>query len=133
MDINKVWLSGQAVTRPILSRLSSKTMISTFQLQVNESFNGKDGTVQTKPSILIIESLGKMAESTLDRVVVGSRYTIDGYLRQEGSTVRVRTFAVYPDKSVDGISHKEGIKVALRILSNSDNIETAMNALEALL
>lgn len=133
MDINKVWLSGQAVTKPVISQLNSKTMLAVFQLQVNEGFIDKNGQPQTKASVLIIESLGKMAESTMSKVTVGSRYTIDGYLRQEQGSVKVRTFAVYPDKSVDGISHKEGIKVALRILSNSNDITEAMNALEALL
>lgn len=137
MDINKVWLSGLAVTEPKISRLNSKTLMSTFQLQVNETFIDRNGVAQIKPSTLTIESLGKMAEATADKVSSGNRYTVDGYLRQESSagilTVKVRTFAVYPDKSVDGMSHKEGIRVALQILGNSKDKEDAIKALEELI
>ena len=137
MDINKVWLSGLVVSRPVLTKLSSKTMSASFNLQVNEKFVNRDGQIQFRPSIFIIESLGKSAESTAQRVLMGNRYTVDGYLRQEssdsGSIVKVRTFAVYPDETADAFAHREGIKAALDILSKSKDKESAVKVLEEML
>ena len=136
-DINKVWLSGLAVTRPVVNRLTSKTMSSVFHLQVNEKFVDRNGKTQYRPSIFIIESLGKSAETTAEKVKVGNRYTVDGYLREDpsevGNKIKGRTFAVYPDETQDSIVHKEGIKAALDIISKCSDREAAIRALEDIL
>ena len=136
-DINKVWVSGLVITRPVLTRLTSKTMSASFQLQVNEKFIDRNGQTQYRPSNLTIESLGKSAESTAERVKMGSRYTVDGYLREEqsdhGVKIKIRTFAVYPDDSQDSVVHKEGIRAALDILEKSADKASAVKALEDLL
>lgn len=136
-DINKVWLSGLVVTKPTLNRLTSKTMSAVFHLQVNEKFVDRNGQTQYRPSIFIIESLGKSAELTADRVKLGSRYTVDGYLREEtvegASKIKVRTFAVYPDESQDSVMHKEGLKTALSIIEKASDRDSAIKALEELL
>ena len=137
MDINKTWLSGLVLTKPVLTKLSSKTMSASFELQVNEKFVSRDGVTQLRPSIFTIESLGKSAETTAQRVLQGQRYTVDGYLRQEktdhGSIVKVRTFAVYPDESTDAFAHKDGLKTALEILLRAKDKDSAVKAIEDLL
>jgi single-stranded DNA-binding protein len=136
-DINKVWVSGLVVTRPVLTRLTSRTMSAVFHIQVNEKFVDRNGHTQYRPSTFIVESLGKSAEATAEKVKVGSRYTVDGYLREEagegGGKIKIRTFAVYPDESQDSIIHKEGIKAALDILEKSADKASAVKTLEELL
>ena len=137
MEINKTWLSGLVISRPVLAKLSSKTMSASFELQVNEQFVNRDGVTQVRPSIFTIESLGRSAETTAQKVLQGSRYTVDGYLRQEknenGSIIKVRTFAVYADESTDAFAHKDGLKTALEILSKAKDKESAVRAIEDLL
>lgn len=137
MDINKTWLSGLVTSQPVLTKLSSKTMSASFELTVNEKFVNRDGVTQLRPSIFTIESLGKSAESTAQRVIKGQRYTVDGYLRQEktehGSIVKVRTFAVYPDESTDAFAHKDGLKTALKIIMDAKDKESAVRMIEDLL
>ena len=136
MDINKVWLSGLAVSNPILTRLQSKTPQSSFTIQVNEEFNDSMNNKQQKSNLIQIESLGKKAEITLDKVKQGARYMIDGYLRRDVidgvEKVRVRSFAVYPDDSQDTFKYKEGIQQALEILKRSRDIPSAIKMLEDL-
>ena len=138
MDVNKVWLSGIVVTRPVLTKLSSKTMSAGFVIQVSEKFINRDGLTQFRPSLIPVESLGRSAETTANNVLPGGRYTIEGYLRQETDAaglqyLKVRTFAVYPDETSDAVVHKEGIKAALEILSKSKDKESAMRTLEEML
>lgn len=136
MDINKVWLSGLAVSNPTLTRLPSKTPQSSFILQVNEEFNDSLGDKKQKSNLIQIESLGKKAEITLEKIKQGARYMVDGYLRRdvvEGvEKVRVRSFAVYPDDSQDTFKYKEGIQQALEILKRSRDIPSAIKMLEEL-
>lgn len=133
MDINKVWLSGLVVSRPVQSRIASNAPSTIFTLQVNEKFSSKTGLTRIRPSVIEIESLGKNAERTFNIVKAGQRFTVDGYLRSEVGGVRVRTFAVYPDESLDALSHIEGLKQALEILRKSKDIPAALEQLEELL
>lgn len=136
-DINKVWLSGLAVTQPVFTKLNQKTPLTYFTLQVNERFTDRDGNQQVRPNLVRIECLGKAAEITAEKVRQGQRYTVDGYVRQDvfdgKELVRVRTFAVYPDESADAISFQDGIRQALKVLKTSRDIEAASERLEALL
>lgn len=136
-DINKVWVSGLVVTQPILTKLASKTPFTTFTLQVNESFLDRFGNKQTKSNLIKIESLGKSAEQTAYKVKQGTRFSVDGYLRQdiiEGVDVtRIRSFAIYPDDSSEVFNYKEGLKQALEVLRKSRDMRTAVALLEDLL
>lgn len=136
-DINKVWLSGIAVSQPILTQIGQKTPFTTFTLQVNERFIDKNGETKSKPNLITIESLGKSAESTAKKVKQGQRFTIDGYIRQDvlngAGHIRVRTFAVYADESSDQINHKEGLRQALELLKKSRDLSSAIERLEELI
>jgi len=137
MDINKVWLSGLTISSPVLTKLSSQTPFTSFTLQVNERFLNKSGAPQIRPNLIRIESLGKGAEITANKVKQGSRYTVDGYIRQDimdgVEQIRVRSFAIYPDESVDTANYREGLKQALEILRKSRDLPSALEKLEALI
>jgi single-stranded DNA-binding protein len=136
-DINKVWLSGLVVTQPILTKLASKTPFTTFTIQVSERFIDRSGVAQLKSNLIRVESLGKSADITVQRVRQGARYTVDGYLRQDHvdghDQVRVRSFAVYPDESADTATYRQGLKQALDILKRSRDLPAALERLEELL
>lgn len=136
-DINKVWVSGLVVTQPILTKLASKTPFTTFTLQVNETFLDRFGSRQTKSNLLKIESLGKSAEQTAQKVKRGARFSVDGYLRQDvidgADTTRIRSFAIYPDDSSEVINYKEGLRQALEVLRKSRDMRSAVTLLEELL
>lgn len=136
MDVNKVWLSGLVVSRPILTRINSKTPFSTFNLQVNEKFKDRGGHDKIKPNIFRIESLGRSAELTAEKVIEGQRFHVEGYLREDnrdGETeVRVRTFVVYPEESVSAENYRLGLRQALQILVKHGTVEAAVKELESL-
>jgi len=137
-DINKVWLSGVVVSDPVYTKLSTtKTPLTYFNLQVNESFRNRAGVAQVKPNVIRIECLGKAAETSSRKVKRGKRYTVDGYIRQdhheEQELFRVRSFAVYPDESLDEINYKEALKQALRIVKSSRDIDSAIDRLEEMI
>jgi len=134
-DINKVWLSGVVVSDPVYTKLGhTKTPITYFTLQVNEKFRDRAGQTQVKPNTVRIECLGRSAENASRSVKRGKRYTVDGYIRvdtHEGEdSFRVRTFAVYPDESLDEINYKEALKQALRIVKSSRDLDSAIDRLE---
>jgi single-stranded DNA-binding protein len=136
-DINKVWLSGLAVTTPILTQLGSKTPFSTFTLQVNEQYLDNNRNVRVKPNLIRVESLGKGAQLTADKVRQGRRYQLDGYIRQDLrdniEEVRVRTFTIYAEESIESVNYNAGIRQALDVLRRSRDLETAASMLEELL
>lgn len=136
-DINKVWISGVAVTAPVLTQLGSKTPFTTFILQVNEQFLDGNRNVRIKPNMIRVESLGKSAHATAEKVKQGKRYQVDGYLRQDRrdgqDDIRIRTFAVYREESVDCVNYNEGLKQALEVLKRSPNLQAAMATLEELM
>lgn len=137
MDINKVWLSGTVITEPIYTRLSSKTSMSVFSLQVDEKFKDKTMTQRVRPNVFKIESLGRNAERVLESVSKGARFNVDGYLRSEiidnHEIVKVRAFSVYADDSADTYIYKNGLKRALEILQKSRDLEAAKASLEVLI
>lgn len=136
-DINKVWVSGVVISDPILTKLSSKTPIASFIIQVNEKFIDRSGEAQVKPNLIKVESLGRSAERVIKLVKKGARYTIDGYLRQDHidgfDQIRIRTFAVYSDDSGDNLAHKSGLNQAVRILRKSPDVKTAIARIEELI
>jgi len=133
-DINKVWLSGMVVSNAMYTKLPSNTPITTFTLQVNEQFSDRSGIVQVKPNLVRVESLGKSAENVANKVRQGTRYMIDGYLRQDSSEgIRVRTFAVYPDDTLEDVCYKEGLKQAVKILKTSRDVNAAVEKIEEIL
>ena len=137
MDMNKVWLSGVAVTRPVLTRLSSRTPFASFCIQVNEQFTDKNGADAIHPNIIQVESLGKIAEITTKRVREGQRYVVDGYLRcdqLEGQkTLRVRTFSIYKEETRDAALYNQGLEKALDILRKSRDLSAAKDTLKTLI
>ena len=137
MDINKVWLSGVVITKPVLTKLSSQVPSCSFRLQVTERYVNKRNEELSRQNIITVESLGKSAERIAETIKQGSRYTVDGYIRvdltHDGESIRIRSFAIYPDETSDNVIYKEGIKQALEILSKSKNLESAKEALEQII
>lgn len=135
-DVNKVWLSGIAVSQPVFSQIGQKTPITYFTLQVNEQFRNRNGEAQVKANHIRVESLGKSAEPISRKVKLGKRYTVEGYIRSnehDGRSVFcVRTFAIYEDKTIEGVTFKEAMKQALKVVKSSRDKETAIERLEEL-
>lgn len=132
-DINKVWLSGRAVSQPVYTKLPPRTPFTSFEFQVNERFTDRDGRPQYKPNIVWIESLGRAADLARERVVEGGRYVVEGYLRVDNGQVRVRTFAIVKEESDESIVYASGLQQALEILERSRDKATAMDELRKLL
>lgn len=139
MDINKIILTGVAETRPVLSTLpQSGTPICSFTVRVDERFINNKSHVSTRPNFFRIESLGKQARVTYDKVQAGSRYLIDGYLRQENSSsdhidiVKIRSFGVIPDQTMEAHHYKRGLATAVSILAKSRSIDEALKVLKEL-
>lgn len=137
MDINKVWLSGRAITQPLLTKQPDRLPICFFMLEVNEHYVTKDGQKAYRPNFIRVESLGKAAEVTAERVSKGMRYVVEGYLRQDNKNdqdfVKVRTFAVYKDESVDSKVYSDGLRQALDVLRKSKDLRSAIESIETLI
>lgn len=137
MDINKLWLSGTVVSNPTLERYGKSTPVSKFILKVKEKFNNKRGKDQFHENFFIIESLGRSTEKVMDTVKKGSRQMVDGYMRHDKKgnidSIRARTFAVYPDESLDSHNYLSGLTQALTILDGSMDIESAKEKIAELI
>ena len=136
-DLNKVQLSGLVTSQPILTKLASKTPFCTFTIQILEKFRDRNNVEQTKPNLIRVESLGRSAETNALKVMKGKRYVVDGYLRQDivdgHESVMVRSFAVYPDESGDNSRYNEGLQQAMKILSTSRDLSSALEKIKELL
>lgn len=137
MDVNKVWVSGVAITRPVTTKLKSSTLHTVFSLETQERFVDKNQQVVYRPSVFTVESFGRAAETVADRVKQGQRYMVDGYLRNEhnyqANDVRVRVFTVYKEESTETFYREEGIRHAIDVLTRSRDIKGAIQTLEELL
>lgn len=136
MDINKVWLSGIALTDPILTVLPTQTPLAHFTIQVNEVYTDRDGKERAKANYLRVECLGRSSDTAMKKVKKGGRYFIDGYVRHDfldgGEQIAVRVFALYKDKGHDGVVYKEALQQALELVQNSRDKVAAVKALEQL-
>lgn len=142
MDINRVWLSGLAVSQPVLTSASGKTPLASFNLQVNEQYIDSQGVTKSRSNIIRIEGLGRAATSIMEKVHHGVRYSIEGYIRQDIFTrskeeatedFKVRVFAVAKDGSGDGAQYDEGLRQALGLLEKSRDKDAALESLRRLL
>ncbi len=140
MDINKVFMTGVAETDPVLTTLAqSKTPLCYFTLKVEERFTSNRSVPSVRANYFRIESLGRQAESAYSKVRKGGRYLIDGYLRQENSSVnridhvKVRSFGIIADPSVDNHNYQKGLEKALTILSTSSDLAGAITAIKEML
>jgi single-stranded DNA-binding protein len=137
MDINKVWVSGLAVTQPVLTKLQSRTQFASFVLQVQERFQDKNGRACIRTNNFRIEGLGRAAELVMDRVREGLRYVVDGYLRYDDrdghEDIRIRAFTITRDDSADDALFSDGLRQALDVLKKSRDLSAATQSLEDLL
>ena len=137
MGINKVILSGQAVSDPILTMLKSRTPSASFLIQVNERFLTNDNKVRYKHNVFTIESLGNQARAVMDKVKKGVRYNIEGYLRCENGTHKdryiIRTFAVTKDEDEGIDMYYQGIEQALEVVRGSRDKAAAIDKLMKIL
>jgi hypothetical protein len=133
-DTNKVWLSGVAVAKPILSKLPGQGLpYSWFNLLVREDFKSK-GQPSFAHSLVRVEALGKQADPVFSKVLEGLRYRVDGYLKiDETGGFSVRAFAVNLDESDEAMAYAEGLRSALGILMKSADIKSAAEAIRFLL
>ena len=134
MDVNRVFQTGTAISTPYTTTVSQGTFFASFELQVNEVYRDARGRDRVKPNIFIVETLGKKAVQVKDMIKVNRRYVIDGYLRQDvingTDKVRIRAFAVLPEKSDTARSYYDGIKRALTVIKKLDDVDAATKALE---
>lgn len=140
MDFNKVFLSGIIETEPILSTLpQSGTPFCYFTIRVDEKFLRDGAGWTTRPNYFRIECLGKQASTSFKKVKLGGRYFVDGYLRQENSSVgkidvvKVRSYGVVADPSSDAHQYRLGLRKALTILKGSRDLEKTTRMLEEIL
>jgi single-stranded DNA-binding protein len=140
VDFNKVFLSGVVETEPILSTLpQSGTPLCYFTLRVDEKFLSEGKTWIVRPNYFRVECLGRQATSSFKKVRLGGRYFVDGYLRQENSTVnkidivKVRSYGVVADPSMDAHHYRMGLKKAVGILYTTKDVDKALDILEVIL
>ena len=133
MDINKVSLSGLAISDPTKTQLNSRTYSTTFLLQCMERFEARSGKVNHHPNVILIESLGSHALVTMDRVRKGLRYQIEGYLRVDSSRVSVRTFSVSREPDENSRMYADGLRAALEVLRLSRDKAKAIDELHCIL
>lgn len=137
MDLNKVFLSGIVESEPVMTTLpKSGTPMCYFTLRVDERFiSGKNAEV-IRPNYFRIESIGKQAQTSFQKVKYGGKYFVDGYLRQENSLsnkidiVKVRSYGVIADPSTDSHHYNLGLKKALSILSSVKTLRAAEELIE---
>lgn len=132
-DTNKVWLSGIAATKPILSRLPGKGLpFAWFELYVREDFVSK-GQPASRGMMVRVEALGQQSDKVFEKVQEGQRYEVHGYLRQsEDGGFLVRAFNVLPDQSDEGRAYEEGLRAAYAILQKSVDVRSASESLRLL-
>jgi primosomal replication protein N len=140
VDINKILLTGIAETAPVLTTLpQTRTPLCYFTLRVEERFITNKSTPSVRPNYFRIESLGRQAESSYQKVKQGGRYLVDGYLRQEHSTpnridhIKVRSFGILADPTLDNKTYQRGLEEALNILASSSDLAGAISAIKELL
>lgn len=129
MDINKVWISGTAMSQPTISKLPSQTDICSFTMCVVEEFSDKNGNSKERPTHIVVEALGKSAHSAMNKIRLGKRFFIEGYLREEVqsgvSIIRLRAFVINEDKP-----NQSSLKLALSILKKAPSLEEAIKKVE---
>lgn len=138
MDMNKVFLSGLAMSTPSLIYLNDgKTPFCKFTLRVNEPYVDKQNNRQITENFIEIESLGKNAVSVCDKVRSGNRYIIDGYLRRsltEGSTnLAIRTFYISKDITEKNEHYVTALLEAINVVKKSKTLQEVITTLEVLL
>ena len=140
MDINKVFMTGVAETAPVLTTLpQTRTPLCYFTLRVEERFTSNKAIPTVRVNYFRIESLGRQAEFSYNRVKRGCRYLVDGYLRQENSVsnridhVKVRSFGIIADPSADNRVYTKGLEEALAILATSTDLAAAITSIKELL
>jgi len=136
-DINKTLLTGVAETRPVLTHLPhTNTSLCYFTLRVEERFVSAKNITHIRPNYIRIESLGRQASEVFDKVKVGARFLIDGYLRQDNKEsdgcdlVKVRSYGVIADPTMESHNYNMGLRRALAILSTTKDPIEASKAIE---
>lgn len=136
MDINKVWLTGLAISDPTQTKLNSRTPATTFLLQCVERFESRSGKVNHHANVILIESLGSHSNMVMERVRKGVRYQIEGYLRVDQADKNrfcVRTFSVTREPDDSSRMYADGLRAALEALRLSRNKEMAIEELHKML
>lgn len=140
MDINKVFMTGVAETAPVLTTLpQTKTPLCYFTLRVEERFTSNRSVPTIRANYFRVESLGRQAEFSYNKVKKGGRYLVDGYLRQENSTsnridhVKVRSFGIIADPSCDNMEQQKGLELALSVLSSSNDLAEAITQIQEMI
>jgi len=140
VDINKVFMTGVAETAPVLTTLpQTRTPLCYFTLRVEERFTTSRSVPTVRANYFRVESLGRQAEFSYNKVKKGCRYLVDGYLRQENSIanridhVKIRSFGIIADPSTENQAYGKGLDQALTILSSSTDLAEAISTIKELL
>jgi hypothetical protein len=103
---------------------------------VDERFLNDKRSVVSRPNYFRIESLGRQAETSYRKLRNGSRYLVDGYLRQENNTpnkidiVKIRTFGIIDDPSMDDYHYQKGLKKALDLIRTHRDLHKVKELIE---
>lgn len=133
-DVNKVWLSGVAGSKPVLSRLPGKGLpLCWFSLLIREDYQSR-GAAQAAYTSVRVEALGQQSDKVFSAVLEGQRYKVDGYLKTlDNGNIVVRAFSVVKDDSDEARSYEEGLRAALGVLMQSVDVKSAAEDLRLLL
>jgi hypothetical protein len=135
MDTNKVWLTGLVTCDPTYSeKKRTGTSVTTFTLEVVETYHLDSPNPQTKSNVFTVESLGLQAEKSIRILKKGMRATVEGYLRSDGpSRFCVRSFSIIPEPHTERPAYYQGLFSALEILRTSAHKNSAAEKIESLI
>ena len=109
--INKVWLSGIVKTHPQIRQLSENTKLTCFSLSTLETWESKCGETKSHRNDILIEILGKEADSAYSNLSPGKWVSVDGYLRTEQfkgkQQTKVRVYNITYEGTNDGYDDEE--------------------------
>ena len=96
--MNRVWLQGRISSQPSLRDLTHRTRITSFSLDVVESWTNDRLEDKSRTNRVPVEVVGKDAERVAHEARLGRWVTLEGYIRTEqskGETVlKVRTLSI---------------------------------------
>jgi single-stranded DNA-binding protein len=114
MDVphtNRIWLQGRVISTPVIRPLNPRTKATAFTIAMTESWRDDAGAIKQRQNTVIVEVIGRDAESVAARARVGSIVTLEGYLRSDElkgqHVLRVRTLSITVWEDGDGQSRND--------------------------
>ena len=129
-DINKVICTGFIEREPTMVTLNNGNRIVLFTLKCTESWLDANKKPRHHINEISCEIFKKDPKWIKEKLKVGTRYLVEGFLRTDVITgnlrTRVRVFNVQP------LSGRDKLEIAKAILDNSADLESARNKINLL-